>query len=139
MTLLTYVLCNHIWSPHCLPTYKPTELPVLHCVHCYFSPFLFSWPFFGHPSSVLRSELQKEPPTAPRRGPLLRTLKCRKQLCIPQLNISPVNNSMLLRVCHITEGMHVDPELGLKCRSGDRDADFTFKKGVQTGSPSEGT
>lgn len=57
---------------HCLPTYKPTEPPGLHCVKLCFFPFLFSRPFSQHPSSVLRSELQREPPTVPRWwGPLL--------------------------------------------------------------------
>lgn len=36
-------------ATHCLPSYKPTELPVLHCVKLCFFPFLFSWPFFQHP------------------------------------------------------------------------------------------
>lgn len=84
VTLPTQVLCNQdIWPPICLPPYKPTELPVLYCVTLYFFPFLFSLPFFQHPSSLLRSERQRKPPTVPKWRPLLVNPLCRKQLCIP--------------------------------------------------------
>lgn len=58
-------------ASHCVPSYKPTELPVRYCVKLYFFLPLFSWPFFQHPSAVLRSELQREPPTVPSWWPLL--------------------------------------------------------------------
>lgn len=70
-------------ASHCPLSYKTRELHVLHCVKLYFFPFLFSWPFFQHPSSILRSELQRAPPTVPKMWPLLAKPLCRKQLCIP--------------------------------------------------------
>lgn len=97
-------------ASHCPPSYKPRELPVLHCVKLYFFPFLFSWPFFQHPSSILRSELQRAPPTVPKMWPLLTKPPAQETALHSPPNISPTNNSMLLWACHITEGMQVDPE-----------------------------
>lgn len=97
-------------ASHCLGAYKPTELPVLHCVQRYFFSPPPPCPFSAILLNILRRELHREPPTVSRWRPLLDDHTAQETaLHSPSLKIFLLkNNGMLWRVCHIIAGMQVE-------------------------------
>lgn len=112
--VIAQILCNiHIWPPIVSdPTNSQNCLFSIVLNVIFFPPFLFSWPFFQHPCAVLRRELRREPPTVPKWRPLLVNPSVQETALDSPPNISPPNNGVLLRVCHIIEGTQVDLEPG---------------------------
>lgn len=103
LALLSLIQCPLLAS-HCLPPYSPTELHVLYCVNFICSPFSF----LGHSFNIV----------APQKWLAEKTTYCSKVVTIVKRpleqetalhspphnqNISPINNGMLLWVCHIAK------------------------------------